>query len=319
MRHIVGPDVVPEARLRRWTEAELISPDQAAAIAAFERARMGMSERRLPVLVEVAAFVGSVLALMGGAAAVGPNWDRIPIVGRLALAITVTVVGLVAGHRLLQLGEPGGDRLGAFLHVVAVGGAAMMTGTVMAEIDPQRPAWTTCAMGATVCGTGAALWRNQERPVQFLTTVVGLVVVVAGTAELTGAPSWLVGPGLMVIGGSVAVGGAQGLVRPRPTALVVGALLTYAGAFVLSDVNEHLGPALALAVAALAIAFALADGLIVLLVAGVIGALGATQALLLTTFTGPVASAIVAATGVVIIVVTATRAVRAGRDRVTSA
>ncbi len=304
--------------MRQWVDAGLLSPDQAAAIAVFERGRGSMPERRLPVAVEVAAFVGSVLALMGGAAAVGPNWDRIPVGGRVLLGIAVTVVGLLVGRRLLSLGEPGGDRLGAFLHVVAIGGAAMITATVMAEIDPERPAWTTIAVGATVCSMGLSLWRNGDRPLQFLATVVGLAAMVVGTAELTGAPAWLVGPAVMTMGASVAAAAASGLMRPRTSALVAGGFLAYTGAFVLGDVNEHLGPAVALAVAALAIAFALVDGLLPLLVAGVLGALVATQALLLTTLTGPIASAIVALSGIVIIVVAANRATRSARGRVRS-
>jgi hypothetical protein len=61
---------------------------------------------------EVAAYSGSVLALMGGAAVEGRERDAIGLAGRLAIAGTFMIAGLAAGRRLVAVGEPGTDRLG---------------------------------------------------------------------------------------------------------------------------------------------------------------------------------------------------------------
>jgi hypothetical protein len=107
----------------------------------------------------------------------------------------------------------------------------------------------------------------------------------------------------MLIGVACFLVAAQHRLAPRLVALAIGSFSTFVGALMLMDVNDHLGAALALAVALSVVAFALRERLIPLLVLGVIGSLIATQVLLQSTFTGPIAATIVALLGLCIVAV----------------
>ena len=57
-----------------WVAAGLITPDQAASLQAYEAAHAAPVGGRLGPLAEAAAYVGAVLALIGGAVGLGPEW-----------------------------------------------------------------------------------------------------------------------------------------------------------------------------------------------------------------------------------------------------
>jgi hypothetical protein len=297
-----------DGHAHEWVEAGLISEGQAVAIREYEHLGEPNAPQRLTIVTEGAAYVGSVLALMGGAAVVGPNWDEFGVLGRLGVAIAVMVVGFAAGTWLVRLAEPATVRLGSFLWAVATGGVAMAAAVVMDEVDPRDEGWIPLAIGLPVLLVGLALWRNRDRPLQLLSVAVGAGITLAGIGELTDVEPWYGGILLLAVGAAFAVAAALRFLQPRLLALVVGALGAFIGGFMLGDLNEHLGPAVALLAAVSVVLFALRDRLVPLLVIGVIGSLIATQALLATTFTGPIASMIVSLIGLAIVVAVILRA-----------
>lgn len=293
-----------------WREAGIITREQAERIEDFELRGEAPAQRRLSLVTEVAAYVGSVLAVMGGAAVVGSSWESFSLAARLGVGLAVMVVGFWTGTWLVRFEEPGMERLGRFLWAIGIGGVALSAFAVMSEIDPDEEAWIAVGVGVAVFAVSAALWRNQDRPLQLLTGAIGLGVTLGALSGLVDSPLWVGSLVLLVLGSALAVGAALHHIRPRTIAVAVGAIAAYVGAFMLSDTNERLGSATALVVAIVVVAFALRDQMMPILVLGVLGSLIATQALLATTITGAASALVVTTLGLIIVVAAITRGVR---------
>jgi hypothetical protein len=286
-----------------WVGAGLISESQAAAISEFEHVDEPAGPQRLPIVAEVASYLGSVLAIMGGAVVVGQGWNDMSVFGRAGIGVAIALVGFLAGSWVMRVGEAGASRLGSYLWVLGTAGVAMTVGVVVEDIDSNPRGWLPLLIGVPVLAIGLTLWRNLDRPLQFLTGAAGFGLVLSGAAEITDLDVWHGGLVLLAIGCVFAAGAALGRIEPKLIVLPTGAFSAFIGSFMLGDYNEHLGPAAALATATVLVVYSLRGGVIPLLVLGVIGSLIATQALLATTFTGAVASAIVALLGLGIVAV----------------
>lgn len=283
---------------RSWVDAGLLSADQADAIREFEHAvEQPSPPARLSLAAEVAAYVGSVLALMGGGAAVAESWERLGLGIRLAVAVALAAMGLAAGNWLVHLGEAGAQRLGSFLWVIGAGGVAMASAVVVAELDPSDGGWIAVAAGVPVTLLGLGLWRNSDRPLQLLTAVIGLGITFGGIGAITDIPAWVGGIAALVTGVVLAELAIVDVVQPRVPAVLIGAVGAYFGAMMLNELDQHLGATVGLVVAVAMIAVALREHLTPLLAVGVVGTLIATQELLATTFTGPAASLVVTLLG----------------------
>lgn len=289
-----------DRRAEEWVRAGLVTTDEAEAIVRYEH-RPTERVERLSIGAEVASYLGSVLALMGGAFVVARSWDRMPFAGRAGLAVAIAFVGLAAGTWLVRIAEAGTVRLGTFLWAVGTGGIAMLV-VVTGDRVLDDPGWVLVATGAAVLVLGVGLWRNLERPLQFLTAGVGAVLVLAGIGELVEIPILVGSIVLMAVGGVLALGAGLGWLVPRDLVTAAGAASAFIGAMSLSEIDERVGPFVALAVAALLVAHALVARRTPLLVIGVIGTLIATQAVLMTTFSGALASMIVSLIGLAVVV-----------------
>ena len=291
-----------EHHAHEWVDAGLISESQATAIGEYEHRAPPPTPQRLPIGAEIASYLGSVLAIMGGAVAVGERWSDITMLGRLGIGIAIAVVGFVAGTWLMRIGETGTARLGSYLWVLGTGGVGMAVGVVVHEIDSEAGGWLAVLIGLPVLTIGLTLWRNLDRALQFLTGAAGYAIVLGGLADLLDLRTWHAGLVLIATGVLFAFGAAVRRLEPRLIVLATGVLGAYAGAVMLGDYNEHLGPAMALVTAASLIAFSLRERIVPLLALGVVASLIATQALLATTFTGALASTIVALLGLLVVV-----------------
>lgn len=299
-----------------WADAGLIDPGQRDAIVRHERSRGAVSaatpdsSRRLTMPAEVAVYLGSVLALTGGAVAVGTAWDGLSFPARLVLAAAISVVGLVAGRFLFDIGEPGTDRIAGFVTTLGIGGVALGTGLVVDELDPNNNAWIPVAVGVAVMLVSLAAWRNRDRPLQLVSAAGGFAVTVASLTELTGRHWWLAGIVYIAGGAWFVVAGHRDRVRPSFIAIAVGGVGAYIGGFMLGGANEHIGPAAALAISLAFIAYTVRFENTVLLVLGILGATIASGALLATTFEGVTSALIIAVIGLVLVVVVIARAGR---------
>jgi hypothetical protein len=307
-----GSDLSLDRHVRQWVHADLISEQQAQAIERYERSASdsadGVAEpERLGLAAEVAAYLGSVLAVMGGTMVVGPRWQDISLAGRLAIAVAIAAVGFTAGSWLVRIGEAGTKRLGSLLWVVGAAGVALGVGVVVhdAGVDAGVAA---CSVGVAITAIGLGLWRNLDRPLQLLTTAVGIGTVTGGLIEVANLPPWRVGIAVWLLSAALFGAGARGALHPRLFVLMTGAAGAMLAAAMLGDLDEHLGPAVAAATAASVVVFALWDDSLPILVVGVIGFLIAIQALLATTFTGAASSGVVTLVGLAVVVVALARA-----------
>jgi uncharacterized membrane protein len=83
-----------EQQLKRWTQAQLVSPEQADRILAFEK------RRERPALLYAVAGLAGLAVAVGLISIVASNWDLIP--GRMKLALDAVVV-IGVGQALVQL------------------------------------------------------------------------------------------------------------------------------------------------------------------------------------------------------------------------
>lgn len=297
-----------------WVAEGLISSDQAAAIRRYEHAGEEAVPPRLTVVAEVAIYLGSLIALAGGAAIIGPNWRSLGFVGQIVLGVAIAAVGFAVGSSLVRQAEPGTLRVGTFLWVVGTGGMALATGVVMHEIDPADDAWNVLVIGAVVAVLGIALWRNLDRPLQWLTAVTGVVMVAAGVAQLVDVSVWVGASVVWVTGLVVGVLAATGRMRPRLVGLAVGASAMMLAAFVIGDRSEWVSAVAALGTAAGIVTFALADRSWPLVGLGLFAFFLAITMAMQTVLEGMAARLVAVAAGLVLVAVVAVRAQRSARS-----
>jgi hypothetical protein len=294
-----------------WVGAGLISDEQLESIRHFEHLDEPEIPRRFTIAAEVAAYLGSVLTLMGGALVIGRTWRRIDFAGRLGVAVAIAVVGLAAGLWAYRQGEPGTTRLGSFLTAVGIGGVAFTTGLIADRADPSREEVVPLAIGLAVLAAGLALWRNRMRPLEMLAAAVGFTMAAIAGGSLLDITPWVGGIVFLAVGAMLVVAAHREYLTPDLIAFVIGAAAMFGGGFALSDLNRHLGPAVALLVALGVFAYAVKTDLVPILVLGVGAALIATEALLATTFSGAVSSLVVTLIGLAIVISVLTRTRRA--------
>lgn len=295
-----------------WVDAGLVSADQADAIRRYEASKEAAV--RVPVVTEVAVYLGSVIALMAGAFVVGRRWDDLTVVGRGGLGLVIAVIGLAGGAWLMRLGEAGSSRLGGFLWALAAGGVGMTAAVFADEAGLEARSGDgslLLAVGIPVLVTGLALWRNLDRPLQLLTAAVGAGLVVGGIGqflELTSTQGAVV---VWVLGVAFGVVALVGNVVPRTFALVIGSFVAWMGSMMLMEWNERWAPAFAAATAAVTVIVGSRERLVPVLAVGVLTFLFAVQMALQTTFSGAGSSMIVAVIGLAIVVIALVRTRRA--------
>jgi hypothetical protein len=292
-----------------WVEHGLVSADQVDAIREFERVR-APEPARLSIAAELAVYLGSVLALMSGAAMIGERWNSLALAGRVGIGVAVAALGFIAGARLVQLGDAGARRLASFMWLIGAGGVALVAGTLADAAEFEEPGWNLLLIGAPVLVIGAGLWRNLDRPLQLLTTAVGAGLTLGGIGALLSTPPWIGGVLIWLL--ALGVGTLAVTQRLRPELYVLGAasIAAMIGALMLIDVGETFGSAAATVTAAGIVAIGLARHLTPILVIGVLAFLQSLQGLLLTTLNGAVATLGVAVIGLAIVVVVVVRSTR---------
>jgi hypothetical protein len=298
---------------RDWVARGLITGEQADAIRHLEHLDEPEVPQRLTVVAEVASYLGSVIAFAGGAAIVGPNWERIGLVGQLAIGVAIAAIGFVAGSWLVHQAEAGTVRLGCFLWAVGAGGIALAAGAVVNQIDPRDEGWFGVAIGLPVLAIGIGLWRNLDRPLQLLTAVVGLFIVYAGISGLVDVSVWIASP--MIWGASLVFGvlAALGHVKPRTMALITAAAGLMVGSLTLADESDRLAAIVAVATAAGIVAYALVDRSWPLVGVGLFAFFVAITNMMQTVLQGMAARLVAVLLGLVVVGGVAVRAQRAGR------
>jgi hypothetical protein len=227
--------------------------------------------------------------------------------------VAIAVLGFVAGARLLRLDEPGTRRIASFLWLVATGGVALAIGTALDAGDVEEPAWFLFGIGIPVLTIGAALWRNLDRPLQVLTTAVGLGLTLGGVGNLVDAPMWLAGLVVLGLSATTMVLALDERLHPLLYVAAAASIGGLIGATMFVDVADALGPAVAVVAAAAIVAIGLARHLVPIVVIGVLGFLQGLQGLLVTVLQGAAAALGLAILGLAMVAVVVVRTTREPR------
>lgn len=301
------------SRVAAWTQAGLISPAQGDAIIAFETSDAEGTPRRLTTVAEVASYLGSVIAFAGGAAIIAPNWEDLAVYGQSALGLAIAAVALVVGTWLVGVGEAGTARLGGFLWLVGTGGLVLTVVAVVNEIDPADEAWAPTIAGAVAFTVGCVQWRNRDRPLQLLGAAGGAALAAGGLTALADASLWVTCP--IVWGASLLFGvvAAAGRVQPRLIALSVAAVGMTLAPLLLIDQSERVGTVVAVASAAVVVAYALVERSWPLVTLGIVAFFIAIVTMMATVLEGMAGRLGAVAVGLFVVAAVAVRAQRTGR------
>jgi hypothetical protein len=133
--------------------------------------------RRTSLLTEAVAYIGAILVLTGGIAAVGQHWHSIPGWGRVAVLAGAAAVFLLAGLVLRGVREPAIQRLTDvvwFLSVACAAGAAGLAADALGS----GAAVTALCVGAGISVYAAALWLARRRALENLALFIGLIITI---------------------------------------------------------------------------------------------------------------------------------------------
>ncbi len=136
--------------------------------------------RRISLLTEAVAYVGAILILAGGIAAVSQQWHNITGWGRVGILAAAAVFLLLVGVFVRRVHEPAIQRLVDvvwFLSVAAIAGAV---GFAAADVYGISPAVTALAVGAGITVYSAVLWLARRHALQDFALFTGLVVTICG-------------------------------------------------------------------------------------------------------------------------------------------
>ena len=137
--------------------------------------------RRISLLTEAVAYVGAILLLAGGAAAIGQRWNGISNWGRVGVFAGAAVFFLLVGIIVRQVREPAIQRLVGVVWFLSVAGVAGAVGFATHEVYGNTGAVTVLAVGVAVALYAAALWLVRRRALQNVALFAGLVVTICGT------------------------------------------------------------------------------------------------------------------------------------------
>jgi len=139
---------------------------------------------RISLLTEVVAYIGVILLLSGGVAAVGQQWNHVSAWGRVAAFAGAAAFLFLVGFMLRGAREPAIQRLVSvlwFLSVACVAGAAgyLVHGVIL---PPAGPDGGATALGAGLAASlyAAALWLARRSAPQDLALFAGLIILICG-------------------------------------------------------------------------------------------------------------------------------------------
>lgn len=249
-RRALDPADQWRTKVQRWVDAGIVSSAQGEEILALEgnesvetsRVSRGASPRPvLSPLVELVSYVVVVVVAVASMLFLGHYWSGLGNAGHVSVALMVTVAGLLGGYLVAQIGGAGARRLGGFLRLIGTMGAALGTAAAVGPASAHHRGLELLCVGAVMLALSASLWRNQDRPLQFLSTLLGVALAIGGFGTVARLHATATEVALFVWLFAVAVTlMSLQMLRPAATALVVGVVGSFVGAFALSFPN-HLG------------------------------------------------------------------------------
>jgi hypothetical protein len=147
---------------------------------AAEQAAEEQTGRRISLLTEAVAYIGAILLLAGGIAAISQRWNSLGDWGQVGVLAGAAAFFLLVGILVRRVREPAIQRLVGvvwFLSAACVGGAA---GSAAHNISATTGAATVLAVGVAGTVYSAALWLIRRRALQNAALFTGLVITICG-------------------------------------------------------------------------------------------------------------------------------------------
>lgn len=309
-------------QVRRWVAAGIVTAEQGERILQLERSGLGdatavgglgaPSVRPLSRIAELVSYLGIVLVLASGGLFVNRLWHGLGLGGRMAVGVVVALLGFLGGRAVTRLDDEATTRLGWLLWLCGTGGVAMSTAVLVDRVASHNAGWTMFVTGLVVLAVSMSLWRNLERPLQFLGSVAGFGVSVVGIASLA---SW--GPDSVIIGLLLWIAGvtlglfALKIVHPALTATLVAQGGLFIGALVVISSNSRaIGFVLGLLGAAAGVGLGLSKRQMPIVAAGVVSFFVFVVRFLSFYLRGPVTILVAFVLGVGLVAVVIWRATR---------
>lgn len=134
----------------------------------------------IPLLTEAVAYVGAILILAAGVAAVGQRWQRITGWQRVGLLAGAALLFLLAGIVVRRIREPAIQRMVAVVWFLSVAAFAGAGGFAAHDVYGTTPAVTALAIGVAVTVYSGALWLASQHPLQNIAMFAGLIATICG-------------------------------------------------------------------------------------------------------------------------------------------
>ena len=233
--------------VQRWVDAGIVSSEQGEEILAMESVEgppsttNDSSRPALSRVLEVASYLGVIVVGFGSVLFLGNSWDRLGVAGHVCAALLFSLAGLVGGFVVAQFGDAGARRLSGFLQLIGTAGVAMMTAVIVGPAAVGHHGLTSLCVGVVVLALSAVLWRNRDRPLQFLSTLLGVALTLGALDTVAKLHPTSSEVALFVWFSAISVGlMSLQMLRPARTGIVVAEIGSFVGAFALSFPN-HLG------------------------------------------------------------------------------
>ncbi len=145
------------------------------------------AERRISLLTEVVAYLGAILLLAGGVAAVSRQWSHAGSWARVGILAGAAAFFLLAGFSVRRVREPAMQRLTGVTWLLSVLCAAGAAGYVTYDLifsftaaDQNAGAVTALGVGLAASVYAAVLWRIRRQALQVAALFGGLVTLICG-------------------------------------------------------------------------------------------------------------------------------------------
>lgn len=257
--------------LTRWTEAGLISTDQAREIGRFEAAAHPLPPpvavstetaaasmpATLPVqpttpprswrLAEAIGYLGGVLAAVGVALLAARYWPDLGAGARVSITATGAVLVLLGAGLVDESLSAALTRLRWFLWLLATALLGTTAGVVMHDlVETRHVPSIAAAVATTVALASLALWRNRERPVQQFTAMAAMPIAL-GVFVSDHLSTTVGGLAVLALGAAVCSATLAHRLNVTLVALLTSTITGTVGAIMVMSQHQGLGGLLALA------------------------------------------------------------------------
>jgi hypothetical protein len=217
------------------------------------------ANNRIPLATEVMSYLGGVLAVAGVAVLIGTFWDKLGVVGQLALTGMVAASCLVGGGLIGRIEDRAAHRIQEFLlalGVLATGAFIGIAAFHVADAIIHTPAngdvyvpgaseWAYLFGFLGIAVVGAAVYWRYRFVLQQLAVAVGVFFVPVLALQLVygtiTVPGWINAVVWIAIGLLWGAAGLRRLLAPgETTALVISCAGILVGLFMLSIYNPSL-------------------------------------------------------------------------------